>query len=214
MKFLATWLTRLMMAALVAFAVGFAVFAEGIERQAGTDPGRADAIVALTGGEDRIDVAVRLLARGHGTRLLISGVNPHTSKDALRTEAPAPAELYDCCIDIGRDAQDTIGNASETMAWVETHGFRSLIIVTSSYHMPRTIAELERVLPGVKLVPHPVVTDKLHVDEWWRHAPTARLLFREYLKFIPAAARLAWTRVSGVRPSSTSADNDAQVSKL
>jgi uncharacterized SAM-binding protein YcdF (DUF218 family) len=214
MKLLATWTTRLMMALLVAFGLGFALFAEGIDRQAANNPGRADAIVALTGDKDRIDVAVRLLVEGHGNRLLISGVNERTSKDALREQAPASAELYACCIDIGRDAQDTIGNASETLAWVETHGFRSLIIVTSSYHMPRSLAELERVLPGVELVPHAVGTEQMHMDHWWLHAPTARLLFREYLKFIPAAARLVWTRVSGQRPSASSGDGSAQVSKL
>lgn len=213
MKQLATWTTRLMMALIVAFGLGFAVFAEAVARQPSGEPGRADAIVALTGGEDRIDEAVRLLVDGHGTRLLISGVNMRTSKEALRAEAPAPPELYDCCIDLGREARDTIGNASETQAWVARHGFRSLIIVTSHYHMPRSIAELERVLPGVDLLPHVVMTEKLHVDRWWRHAGTARVLFREYLKFIPAAARLYWTRVTGT-VAEPAGGSDAQVSKL
>ena len=214
MKHLATWVTRLMMALIVAFGLGFAVFAEAIVRQPGGDPGRADAIVALTGGEDRIDEAVRLLVEGHGTRLLISGVNAKTSKDALQSQAPAPAELYDCCIDLGREARDTIGNATETQAWVEQHGFRTLIIVTSGYHMPRSIAELRRVLPGVELVPHAVVTDKLHVDRWWRHPPTARVLFREYLKFIPATARLIWTQVAGGTPMQPNGGAGDQVSTL
>ncbi len=213
MKLLATWLTRLMMASLVAFGVGFAVFAEGLERAPAGAPERADGIVALTGGEDRIGEAVKLLVEGYGTRLLISGVNAMTSKDALRAEAPAPAELYECCIDIGREARDTIGNASEAEAWTQTHGFRSLIVVTSSYHMPRALVELERVLPGVELVPHAVITGKLQMDQWWRHPETARLLFREYLKFLPAAARLAWTRVSGAG-SSSSGESAAKVSKL
>lgn len=202
-----------MMASLVAFGVGFAVFAEGLERAPAGAPERADGIVALTGGEDRIGEAVKLLVEGYGTRLLISGVNAMTSKDALRAEAPAPAELYECCIDIGREARDTIGNASEAEAWTQTHGFRSLIVVTSSYHMPRALVELERVLPGVELVPHAVITGKLQMDQWWRHPETARLLFREYLKFLPAAARLAWTRVSGAG-SSSSGESAAKVSKL
>lgn len=214
MKQLATWMTRLMMALIVAFGLGFAVFAEAIARQPGGDPGRADAIVALTGGEDRIDEAVRLLVEGHGTRLLISGVNAKTSKDALQSQAPAPSDLYDCCIDLGREARDTIGNATETQAWVEQHGFRTLIIVTSGYHMPRSIAELTRVLPGVSLVPHPVVTDKLHVDRWWRHPPTARVLFREYLKFIPATARLLWTQIAGGEVRPPDAGTGDQVSTL
>ena len=213
MKLLATWLTRLMMASLVAFGVGFAVFAEGLERAPTGATERADGIVALTGGEDRIGEAVKLLVDGYGTRLLISGVNAMTSKDALRAEAPAPVELYECCIDIGHEARDTIGNANEAEAWTQTHGFRSLIVVTSSYHMPRALVELERVLPGVELLPHAVIAGKLQMDQWWRHPETARLLFREYLKFLPAAARLAWTRVTGTR-GSPAGENAAKVSKL
>ena len=91
MKQLATWTTRLMMALIVAFGLGFVVFAEAVARQPTGDPGRADAIVALTGGQDRIDEAVRLLVDGHGTRLLISGVNTRTSKDALKAQAAAKA---------------------------------------------------------------------------------------------------------------------------
>ena len=64
--------------------------------------------------------------------------------------------MFECCVDIGYEAQDTPGNADETMHWAADQGFSKLIIVTSSYHMPRSLTELGRVMPDVRLVPYPV----------------------------------------------------------
>ena len=43
----------------------------------------------------------------------------------------------------------TRGNAAETAEWARAHQVRSLIVVTSAYHMPRALAELGRDLPDV-----------------------------------------------------------------
>ena len=67
--------------------------------------------------------------------------------------------------------------------------------MTSSYHMPRSLTELRRTLPGVKLVPHPVISHRLHTRRWWTDAYTARVLFAEYVKFLPAAARYSVGRL-------------------
>ena len=76
------------------------------------------------------------------------------------------------------------------IAWAKERGFTSLIVVTSAYHMPRTMAELERQMPDTALVPFPVVTDKLRNEPWWASAPTARLIFSEYAKFVVAHLRM------------------------
>jgi uncharacterized SAM-binding protein YcdF (DUF218 family) len=102
--------------------------------------------------------------------------------------------LFGCCVDIDF-AEHTTGNADETRAWAAARRFSKLIIVTSSYHMPRSLAELGRVMPGVVLVPHPVVSNKLHARRWWRDAYTARVLLAEYIKFLPSAARYGVARL-------------------
>jgi uncharacterized SAM-binding protein YcdF (DUF218 family) len=94
-----------------------------------------------------------------------------------------------CCVDLGHAAVNTTGNAIETKRWVTDQGFRSVIVVTSNYHMPRTMAELRRSMPDVALVPFPVVTDKMRSEAWWSSPPTAKLLFSEYLKYIVAQVR-------------------------
>nr|MCH9765206.1 YdcF family protein [Alphaproteobacteria bacterium] len=65
----------------------------------------------------------------------------------------------------------------------------------SGYHMPRSLMELKRALPGTTLIPHAVMPASLHQKRWWLHRTTMRVLVSEYLKFIPSAARYAASRI-------------------
>jgi uncharacterized SAM-binding protein YcdF (DUF218 family) len=173
----------------VAFVAGFLWFVASVPIEEVSIDRPADGIVVLTGGALRIADAVELLAAGRGKRLLISGVHPTTSSSELARLSPAYGRWMACCVDLGHAAINTTGNAIETRQWVTDRGFRSIIVVTSNYHMPRTMAELRRRMPDVALVPFPVVTDKMRSEAWWSSAPTAKLLFSEYLKYIVAQVR-------------------------
>src|SRR5215470_7321029 len=176
-------------AAAVAFVGGFLWFVASVPTEEVTIDRPADGIVVLTGGASRITDAIELLAAGRGKRLLISGVHPTTSSGELARLSPAYRLWMTCCVDLGHAAINTTGNAIETRQWVTERGFRSVIVVTSNYHMPRTMAELRRRMPDVALVPFPVVTDKMRNEAWWSSPPTAKLLFSEYLKYIVAQVR-------------------------
>ncbi len=175
------------------FAGGFLLFVNTIPRDSGA-PQAAEGIVALTGGKARIGQAVRLLAQGQAKRLLITGVNPSTKASELQRLVPGGGEIFPCCVDLGRAALDTRGNALETSRWVEKHNFTSLIVVTSSYHMPRALLEFARAMPKVHLIPYAVFAPNLRIESWWAHDGTRRLLFFEYVKYLNAL-----TGVSGVR---------------
>jgi uncharacterized SAM-binding protein YcdF (DUF218 family) len=176
-------------AAVAAFVGGFLWFVASVPTEEVSIDRPADGIVVLTGGASRIADAIELLAAGRGKRLLISGVHPTTSSSELARMSPAYGRWMACCVDLGHAAVNTTGNAIETKQWVTDRGFRSLIVVTSNYHMPRTMAELRRRMPDVALVPFPVVTDKMRSEAWWSSPPTAKLLFSEYLKYIVAQVR-------------------------
>jgi uncharacterized SAM-binding protein YcdF (DUF218 family) len=150
----------------------------------------ADGIVVLTGGSSRINDAIELLASGRGKRLLITGVYPATSPGELKRLMPEYEAKFACCVDLDRSAVNTLGNAIETRNWAQKRGFRSLIVVTSAYHMPRAMAELAHQLPEVTLIPFPVVTEKLRAEPWWSNGATTKLLFSEYLKYIVACMRM------------------------
>jgi uncharacterized SAM-binding protein YcdF (DUF218 family) len=177
------------LAAIVAFVGGFLWFVARVPIEEVALDRDADGIVVLTGGASRIADAIELLAAGRGKRLLISGVHPATSSSELARLSPDYRRWLACCVDLGHVAVNTSGNAIETKRWVSERGFRSLIVVTSNYHMPRTMAELGRRMPDVALVPFPVVTDKMRTEAWWSSPPTAKLLFSEYLKYIVVQVR-------------------------
>jgi uncharacterized SAM-binding protein YcdF (DUF218 family) len=180
---------------LLAFAGGFVLFASAVAHYAPVPNQRGDAIVVLTGGDLRLAEGARLLKEGRGARLLISGVNRQTSPEDLKRVSGLPERLFTCCVDIDYAAHTTSGNADETRAWAEARRLKRLIIVTSSYHMPRSLTELRRTLPGVTLVPHPVFSHKLQTGRWWSDFYTARVLFLEYVKFLPSAARYGVARL-------------------
>jgi uncharacterized SAM-binding protein YcdF (DUF218 family) len=187
---------------LFAFLAGFVVFASAIARYRPSDSVRADGIVVLTGGEHRLSEAARLLAEGRGKRLLISGVYHSTTRKDLFRNSRLSSALFGCCVDVGYAAHDTSGNADETRAWASSRRFASLIIVTSIYHMPRSLTELGRVMPDVTLVPYAVVSRNIRTERWWMHAGTVRLLLSEYVKFLPSAARFVVARLLHQKDSS------------
>src|ERR1700733_3225156 len=164
----------------------------------------ADGIVVLTGGASRISDAIELLAAGRGKRLLISGVNRATTSGEISRLNPEYEPIVSCCVDFDRSL-NTLGNAIETKRWAESRGFSSLIVVTSSYHMPRALAEIAHQLPGVSLVPFPVVAEKLRAEPWWANGTTMRLVLSEYLKYVVAQMRIRLrpetsARAAGVSP--------------
>lgn len=177
--------------------LGFFVFAGVATRRTQIAEPSADAIVVLTGAEFRIAEGARLLQEGRGKRLLISGVHPHVTRGDLLRITHLAAEQLDCCVDADTKALDTRGNARETRKWIDKQRYDSIILVTSNFHMPRSVTEFALAMPGVRVIPHPVVPRGFQEDAWWLHASTARLLLSEYLKFLPAALRLATERTIG-----------------
>ena len=176
--------------ALLGYVLGFVLFVSSLPNTPARTP-KADGIVALTGGGERLDTAVSLLEHGVGKRLLVSGVSQETTKETVGKLSDGGAR-FRCCADIGYSAEDTHGNAEEAAAWTRENHFHSLVIVTGRYHMPRTMKEFSAVLPNVSLVAYPVEQARIDLGDWWRHPRTIGLLHREYAKYL---ATLVATRL-------------------
>jgi uncharacterized SAM-binding protein YcdF (DUF218 family) len=174
----------------VGAAVGFVGFLSQL-RGAEIKPSQtADGIVVLTGGSSRVSDAMELLAGGYGKRLLISGVHPTNDVSDISRSLPDNQSLLGCCVDLDRSAVNTRSNAAETRRWALGRGFKSLIVVTSNYHMPRAIAEMSHAMPDVELIPFAVVGDKWREEPWWTSGATLRLLLSEYVKYVAVEVRV------------------------
>jgi uncharacterized SAM-binding protein YcdF (DUF218 family) len=192
----------------VIWLAGLVAFAGRVQQSTPPQiPQPAQGVVALTGANSnqRISAAIGLLEDGYGQRVLVSGVNPEASREDIRNLSRAVRQLYDCCVDLGFEAADTVGNARETAAWAGAMRFQSLIIVTADYHMPRAMLELKAVLhdSGVTLQTYAVPTASLKSSRWWRSPSAARLMVVEYCKYLAILGREA---VLGLGPRATPLD--------
>jgi uncharacterized SAM-binding protein YcdF (DUF218 family) len=180
--------------ALMIWGCGLLAFAARVERSTPPPaPETAEAIVVLTGAASsrRIPAGMRLLEEGKATRMLISGVNRDATREDIRVVGKGARRLYDCCVDLGFTAANTLGNAEETAEWARKMGFKRIILVTADYHMPRGLLELKAAMPEAELTAYPVATPTLDAKRWWRSGGGARLMVLEYSKYLAILGREA-----------------------
>lgn len=160
--------------------IGLVWFSVAVMTIAPADPAlKTDAIIVLTGGQNRIPEGLKLLNGRKAEKLLISGVNNQVKvSEILALEKANPALA--CCVTLGYQALDTKGNASETLAWVRENNIRSLRLVTANYHILRAGVEFHNVMPDIKILHHPVEPPdfKLWAGNTWK------LMFTEYNKLL------------------------------
>lgn len=180
---------------------GFLWFANEVTSLKTPDGVKADAIVVLTGGYQRIDQAVGLLRDKAGQRLLISGAHPSASPGSIRRATQASPDLFKCCVDIGYEAIDTIGNANEITRWISDHGYKSVLVVTNNYHMPRSLLELRRRDHRTQFIPYPVINADLTRKAWFIEPDVLRLMLAEYAKMAAASFRavIGYSQGDGLR---------------
>ncbi len=156
-----------------------------------------DAIVVLTGGSERISTGLDLLSAGKGRKLLISGVPQNLTLIHVLANHNVSPELRECCIMLGHDAVDTVGNAEETKTWVKAENIHTLRLVTAHYHMPRSLLLFRRMLPDTVITPHAVAPNSVPLDGWWKRYGTTSLLITEYNKYVVAMLREWWEMKHG-----------------
>ena len=174
------------------WTAGLFAFADRLSRLTPAPlPEAADGVVVLTGpgSTARLAAGMAVLEAGLARRLLVSGVNREASREDIRLVSKAARRLYDCCVDLGFTAADTLGNARETAEWARAMRFRSLIIVTADFHMPRAMLELKTALPDLELRSYAAATPALDARRWRETRSGARLMILEYSKYMAVLAR-------------------------
>lgn len=171
----------------ILWALGWMWFATTIALAKPDQPNiKTDAIIVLTGGNGRINAGLDLLATGAAPKLFISGVNKDVRDSDIFRSWKNPVSPQPCCISLGYDAIDTVGNAAETKAWVAEHDIKSIRLVTSTYHMPRAYQEVSKIIGDVEIIQHAVSTDDFQPwqGRFWN------LTFSEYNKMLVSWLRL------------------------
>jgi uncharacterized SAM-binding protein YcdF (DUF218 family) len=178
---------------MLCWAAGLFLFIERIPDSVNDSERQTDAIVVLTGGSLRLEKGFELLSAKMAGKLLVSGVDKGIPLEELLKVAGITPSKLECCITLGYMAEDTGSNAIESAIWIRSNKVKSIRLVTSSYHMPRSLLEFRATIPGVEIVPHPVFPENVMVHEWWTRPGTASLVIAEYNKYLLAATR-HWLR--------------------
>ncbi len=140
---------------------------------------KSDAIIVLTGGNQRVETGLRLFAKGDSNNIFISGVHPNVSNKDIRGQWKEAPPLPDCCITLGKHATTTIENAQEIKEWISGKDIQTIRLVTSNYHMPRAYLEVKSTINDKKILLTPIMQDDLNIKtlKFWG------LIFEEYHKF-------------------------------
>ena len=159
---------RLLATLVIAWALGFVLFAATLPQPADTT--RTDAIVVPTGSGGRIERGLEMLQMNAAQEMLVTGVDEAVQPDEFQVEYKVPQRVMDCCVTLGFSALDTRGNARETARWMAQRDFTSLRLVTADWHMRRATAELADQLPA----------DITILREATRSEVSLATLFKEY----------------------------------
>ena len=173
-----TIITSVLFGLVISLVGGFLWFLSLLPLQETDSQQHADGIVVLTGGDFRVRKGLQLLSEGRAKRLLVTSEPPSASLSNLSALVPGFDRLIGCCVDIDYVAANTAGNALAACQWTKGLGFKSLIIVTSNYHMTRALAEFQYRHPHVQLIAAPVVN-----GQW------GQLSIVEYIKFLLTKVR-------------------------
>ena len=177
-------------AAISLWLLGLYDFYRQIPTQVSRDERKTDAIIVLTGGKDRVIEGILLLKQNYAPKIFISGVGKETTiAELLEIQGLSEQEIKKLNLgkfSVGRAAVNTIGNAREAENWIRQNNIRSIRLVTSSYHMPRALLEFKKRMPGLVIIPHPVIPVDFNRDNWRNDELSRRFILREYTKYLMA----------------------------
>jgi len=142
---------------------------------------KADAIVVLAGGKGRVEEGVRLYRERRGAWLLFIGVDPTVRMSDLYR--PQPGDPSTERVVLEKASRNTLENAIYGRDVIMRRDIRSILLITSRYHMKRASILFRNALPkDVAIYAYPVDSKNLK-ESWWSHGGSFHLLFSEFYKY-------------------------------
>jgi len=149
-------------------------------------PKKSDGIVVFAGSDDRIKAGYELMKSGIADFLIISPASEKQLKKYEHINGSANETRYI----IENKARTTFENAIYTREIVEKHNLKSIILLTSSYHLPRSYLLLKIALFGTDTEIH------LHGVE----NPGFKEIYNEMIKLWASLGEFVWYGITGRLP--------------
>lgn len=121
---------------------------------------KRDAVIVLTGGPGRIFEGLDIYQKGLADKIFISGVHESVKPQHLDALPQIPQDLKGLIAkeNLGYEAKNTIGNATESIEWIIKNRISSIYLVTADFHVLRSYIEFKKIKPDLKINLVPVKT--------------------------------------------------------
>ena len=159
-------------------------------------PRAADAIVVFAGGvgesgqagggyQERLRTAVDLYQQGFAPRIIISSgfVFAFKEADVMRGLAIANGVPASAIV-LETEAANTRQNVLYTNTILERGGWRTILLVSSPYHMRRALMTWRTAAPGIEVIPEPVPASQFYSHERGASLFQIRGILTEYLAML------------------------------
>jgi uncharacterized SAM-binding protein YcdF (DUF218 family) len=179
---------RLIAFVVVVWCAGFILYVLQINSYGQELSVTPEAIVVLTGGSNRIEEGLDLMSSKGCQNLFISGVNKDVSRHDILGRVQKNSDVNQCDLELGYTARNTHENAQEVLAWMRKKEYKSMVLVTAHYHMPRSLLEFQSIAPDIIIYPYAVYpTHKTYLES---AAIRSLLVLKEYHKYLAAWVRI------------------------
>jgi len=155
---------------------------------------KADAIVVVSGDNDRIKHAIDLYKQAYAPKLILSGAAKEgftSNAKTMQLEASRSGIPNEVVV-LEEKANNTYENTLFTKEIVKSQGFKSLILVTSPYHQRRVYETFRSVFKGsdVTFQNSPSIYSSWKADSWWQSEEETHLTQEEIIKTL-------WAKITG-----------------
>ena len=163
---------------IILYILGLSVFWRAVPHEQSIVPSR-ESVIVFTGGSKRVDAAFSLIEVGFPGPVLITGVNENVSEHHLLRHVPPHKRQH---ITLDYTAKTTRGNVHATQLWLQANDISSFTLVTSFYHIPRSVMLLQRSgIPSKKIEIYPVFPQKMPLSSFIREYHKYLLTYIELL---------------------------------
>jgi len=158
----------------------YVVFLEKIQYKEVKFIDASDGIAVLTGGKGRINLGLTLFNDNRNLQLIISGVDKKVSDKVI-----VPIDYENRTnITIDKESESTYQNARVINKWATKHKLQNVTIITSYYHMPRSMVLVKSLTPTINFYPYPVKKFFTNKSSFKENIFYYFFLTEEYIKYL------------------------------